>query len=133
MSEPRKLRVQPLGQHLIADLAGISPETLRDSDRIMRILKEALRREGLHCIKSVEHHFLESGAGFTGVIILAESHAAVHTYPESGYLALDIFACGSIDPACIMGPLVAKLHPETVDVQTLARAPRASASADRGT
>ena len=124
MSEPRKLTTEPVGQHVIADLTRISAETLRDGARIIHALKEALSQQGFHCLKSIEHHFLKGGGGLTALIILAESHAAVHTYPERGYLALDIFACGSIDPATVVDTLVAKLGAEAVDVRALIRAPQ---------
>ena len=99
----------------------------------MRVLKEALALAGFHSIRSVEHHFVERGAGFTGMVLLAESHAAVHTYPERKYLALDIFACGNVDPSSVIDALVSDLGPGAVDVRTLTRAPRASIPADRDT
>ena len=67
------------------------------------------------------------------MVLLAESHAAVHTYPEREYLALDIFACGSIDPSSVMDALVSELGPVRVDVRTLTRTSRASVPADRDT
>ncbi len=133
MSEPGEASGEALGRHLIADMTGLPTALLRDGDRIMRALKEALAQAGFHSIKSVEHHFVERGQGFTGMFLLAESHAAVHTYPERKYLALDIFACGSIDPSCVMDALVAELGPEAVDVRTLTRTPRANIPADRDT
>ena len=133
MSELGKASEEVLGRHLIADMTGLSPALLRDGDRIMRVLNEALAQAGFHSIRSVEHHFVERGAGFTGLVLLAESHAAVHTYPERGYLALDIFACGSSDPTCVMDALVSELCPEAVDVRTLTRTPRSSIPAHRDT
>ncbi len=131
MSELEEATGEVLGQHLIADMTGLSPVLLRDGDRIMHVLNDALALAGFHSIRSVEHHFLERGAGFTGMVLLEESHAAVHTYPEKEYLALDIFACGSIDPSTVMDALVRELGPTAVDVRTLTRAPRASIPADR--
>ena len=133
MSEPGEASGEVLGRHLIVDMTGLSPAVLRDGDRIMRVLKDALALAGFHPIRSVEHHFVERGAGFTGMVLLAESHAAVHTYPEREYLALDIFACGSIDPSSVMDALVSELGPVRVDVRTLTRTSRASVPADRDT
>ena len=133
MSEPGEASGEVLGRHLIVDMTGLSPAVLRDGDRIMRVLKDALALAGFHLIRSVEHHFVERGAGFTGMVLLAESHAAVHTYPEREYLALDIFACGSIDPSRVMDALVSELGPVGVDVRTLTRTSRASVPADRDT
>ena len=131
MSEFGEATGEVVGQHLIADMTGLSPVLLRDGDRIMHVLNDALALAGFHSIRSVDHHFVERGAGFTGMVLLAESHAAVHTYPEQEYLALDIFACGSIDPSTVMDALVRELGPTAVDVRTLTRAPRASIPADR--
>ena len=133
MPETGEASGEGLGRHLIADMTGLSPGLLRDGDRIMSVLNEALAQAGFNSIRSVEHHFAERGAGFTGMVLLAESHAAVHSYPEHEYLALDIFACGSIDPTCVMDALISELGPEAVDVRTLTRAPRASIPADRKT
>jgi S-adenosylmethionine decarboxylase len=133
MSESEEASGEVLGRHLIADMTGLSPALLRDGDRIMRVLNEALARAGFHSIRSVGHHFVEKGAGFTGMVLLAESHAAVHTYPEREYLALDIFACGGIDPSSVMDAVVSELAPTAVDVRTLTRTPRASIPADRDT
>ena len=133
MSEPGEASGEVIGRHLIADMTGLSPALLRDGDRIMRVLKEALAQAGFHCIRSVEHHFLERGAGFTGIVLLVESHAAVHTYPERKYLALDIFACGRLDPSSVMDALVSKLGPAAVDVRTFTRTPRATIPAHTDT
>jgi len=112
-----------IGQHLIADLTGIPPERLREGNRIMAMLDAALRRAGFNCLKRVEHSFPDRGAGFTGIILLAESHAAVHTYPEHQYLALDVFACGQHDPQPVLDELCAILSPEHVRVHKLNRTP----------
>jgi S-adenosylmethionine decarboxylase len=131
MAERGEASEEVLGRHLIADMTGLSPALLRDGDRIMRVLKEALDQAGFHALKSVEHQFVERGEGFTGVVLLEESHAAVHTYPELEYLALDIFACGRFEPADVMDALVRDLGPANVDVRTLTRTPRVTIPADK--
>ena len=131
MSEFEEATEEVIGHHLIADMTGLSPGLLRDGNWIMRVLNEALAEAGFHSIRSVEHRFANRGAGFTGMVLLEESHAAVHTYPEHEYLALDIFACGSIDPSTVMDALVSELGPAAVDVRTLTRTPCASIPVDR--
>ena len=131
MSELGEATGEVLGHHLIADMTGLSLSLLRDGDRIMRMLNEALAEAGFHSIRSVEHHFVKRGAGFTGMVLLEESHAAVHTYPEHEYLALDIFACGNIDPSTVMDTLVSELDPVAVDIRRLTRTPRVGIFADR--
>ena len=53
-------------------------------------------------MKRTEHRFDAGGEGFTGVYILSESHAVIHTYPEHGYLAFDLFSCGPSDPTQVL-------------------------------
>ena len=133
MLERGEASEEVLGHHLIVDMTGLSPILLRDGDRIMRVLNQALSEAGFHSIKSVEHHFVERGAGFTGMVLLAESHAAIHTYPEREYLALDIFACGDLDPTSVVDALVRDLCPTAVDVRTLTRTAGAGIPAVRDT
>ncbi len=110
-----------VGCHLIADMTGVSAELLRDGARIMAVLDEALRSNGFRCLKRAEHSFEGRGSGFTGMILLAESHAAVHTYPELEYLALDIFACGQSNPAPVLDALTKALSPADVRIRELLR------------
>ena len=83
------------GTHLLIDLWGASK--LDD----IGLVEEALRRSAiaggatiLHCHL---HHFQPNG-GISGVLVLAESHISIHSWPERGYAALDIFMCGDCDP-----------------------------------
>lgn len=61
------------------------------------VLKEAATIAGTTIMTERWHHFGD-GHGYTGVIILSESHISVHTWPEKGYAAIDVFFCGSCDP-----------------------------------
>ncbi len=112
---------RPVGRHLIADVKSPEGEGVRDAEGLMKILGGALAEGGFHCLESVVHRF--EGGGFTGVILLAESHAAVHTYPELGYLALDIFTCGPKNPRPILDALVRALRPAEVKVREVERSP----------
>jgi S-adenosylmethionine decarboxylase len=91
-------QTRPIGRHLVADLGGFSPMSLRDRVGMMGRLEECLRREGYCILDMISHGFREGGCGFSGVILLAESHASLHSYPERGYLAFDLFSCGERDP-----------------------------------
>ena len=65
----------------------------------MATLRSALRKEGFLIIKEAGSHKFEGGGeGVTGFILLGQSHAAFHSYPELGYMALDIYSCGNCDP-----------------------------------
>ena len=76
--------------HLTADF--YSPKQNEDPKAIRRILYEAARAANNTPLKSVIHKFPVHG--ITGVILLAESHIALHTWPEYKYMAVDIFTCG---------------------------------------
>ncbi|WP_413992172.1 adenosylmethionine decarboxylase [Labrys okinawensis] len=82
-------------------------------------IEVALREAAVACgatVLTVElHHFGESG-GITGVALLAESHISIHTWPETGYIALDIFMCGRCDPQLAVPVLQRRFRPGRVKV-----------------
>ncbi|HSD37542.1 MAG TPA: adenosylmethionine decarboxylase [Rhodocyclaceae bacterium] len=86
-----------LGQHLLLDLHEVSPALLGDTQRIECALREAARLAGATPIHAHFHHFGE-GMGVTGVLLLRESHISIHTWPEHGYAAVDVFMCGDAQP-----------------------------------
>jgi len=85
------------GRHVLADLRGISAALLRDADRLQTLLIQAAQHAGAHVLGAHFHHFGDQ-AGVTGVVILSESHISIHTWPEHGFAALDIFMCGCAEP-----------------------------------
>ena len=87
------------GMHLLVDLWGAT--NLCDPDHIDRALREAAEAANATILHGHFHHFSPNG-GVSGVLVLAESHISIHTWPEAGYAALDVFMCGSADPdACV--------------------------------
>lgn len=98
------------GRHLMASFGGCDENALRDDHALLRLLKSAARDSGATVIGTIHHHFLPSG--FTGVVLLAESHASIHTYPEHRSCFVDLFTCGSrCDPAKFTETLTAYLRP----------------------
>ena len=83
------------GTHLLVDLWGAS--RLDDPDHIDAALREAALAAGATILHSHFHHFTPNG-GVSGVIVLAESHISIHTWPERHFAAVDIFMCGACDP-----------------------------------
>jgi S-adenosylmethionine decarboxylase len=81
---------KPWSVHLIADLE--APKFIEDARKIKKILWDAARAANNTPLKTSVHKFPVQGV--TGVIILAESHIAIHTWPEYDYIAVDIFTCG---------------------------------------
>jgi len=82
---------------VLADLRGIAASALSDADVLQRVLIDAANQAGAHVLGAHFHHFGEQ-AGVTGVVILSESHISIHTWPEHGFAALDIFMCGAAQP-----------------------------------
>jgi S-adenosylmethionine decarboxylase len=83
------------GNHLLIDLWGAT--NLDKAD----IIEEALRESAIVCGATILHchlHNFDPNGGITGVLILSESHISIHTWPERGYAALDIFMCGDAQP-----------------------------------
>jgi S-adenosylmethionine decarboxylase len=83
------------GMHLLVDLWGA--RHLQDPAFIESALREASEAAGATILHSHFHHFSPNG-GVSGVIVLAESHISIHTWPERNFAAIDIFMCGSCDP-----------------------------------
>jgi S-adenosylmethionine decarboxylase len=81
----------PTGTHLIADLYGCTG--LADIALVERALRGAVDAAGATLLDLRLHGFGEE-LGVTGVALLAESHLSIHTWPEHGYAAVDIFLCG---------------------------------------
>lgn len=80
-----------LGEHYICDLSGCDPALLFDSQRARALFTQAVRKSGLTIVD--EGYFEFSPHGFTCFLLLAESHASLHAWPEYGYLAIDLFTC----------------------------------------
>ncbi len=83
-----------LGTHLIIELYECEPSILDDLAGIEHHLLEAVRISGATVVKPVFHKFAPQGV--SGVVVIEESHFSVHTWPEYGYCALDIFTCGEL-------------------------------------
>ncbi|MBI2936539.1 MAG: adenosylmethionine decarboxylase [Chloroflexi bacterium] len=81
-----------LGTHLLLELEGCNPQLLNDLPYIRQALVEAAESTGAHIVGQTFHQF--SPHGVTGVVAIAESHLCIHTWPEYGYAAVDVFTCG---------------------------------------
>ncbi|MBF0571174.1 MAG: adenosylmethionine decarboxylase [Candidatus Omnitrophica bacterium] len=103
------------GRHLLVDFFGVDEDKLRNRRELMRILCSALRDAGFNILrKTGSHKFEGGGEGVTGFVLLSESHAAFHSYPECRYLALDIYSCGRHDPEPIAKAVRQYLCPKKV-------------------
>ena len=86
--------VRCAGVHLIVDLHGA--KGLDDIDLIETTLRRCVDAAGATLLHIHLHHFQPNGV--SGVAVLAESHISIHTWPDAGYAALDVFMCGKADP-----------------------------------
>ena len=108
-------RRSKLGKHLLADFFGVEALKLQNRQKLMEVLCCALRKGGFHIIRETgSHKFQSGGKGVTGFVLLAQSHAAFHSYPEYGYIALDIYSCGKYDPKLIVADMQKYLKPTKV-------------------
>jgi len=82
------------GLHLTADLRGCSADAaaMRDPVALRTLCADAVARSGLTAVGELFHRF-DHGGGVTGVVLLAESHLAVHTWPELQAVTLDVYVC----------------------------------------
>ena len=105
------------GTHLIIDLHGA--KRLNDIDHIEATLRRCVDASSATLLHIHLHHFQPSGV--SGVAVLAESHISIHTWPEAGYAALDVFMCGSADPDKCVPVLKEAFSAERVGVNELLR------------
>jgi S-adenosylmethionine decarboxylase len=120
---------QPTGQHLLADLNGIAAEKLNNPVDIELMLLEAARAAGATILSSYFHHF-GANLGVTGVVLLAESHISIHTWPECGFAAVDIFMCGATRPRLALEAIELALSPTSCALHALDRGNSVAVAAD---
>jgi S-adenosylmethionine decarboxylase len=109
----------PNGRHWLAEFYDASG--LADARCVRGALRRAVAAAGLTLLDIKLHRF-GRGGGITGVALLAESHISIHTWPESGYAALDLFMCGRVcDPAKALAALEEALRPRRVRVRRFRR------------
>jgi S-adenosylmethionine decarboxylase len=101
------------GTHLLVDLWDAS--NLADPAHIDAALRDAALTAGATILHSHFHHFTPNG-GVSGVVVLAESHISIHTWPERDFAAIDIFMCGACDPHDAIPVLRRAFSPGRIDL-----------------
>jgi S-adenosylmethionine decarboxylase len=124
------------GLHLTADLRGCPPgqPAMTQPDALARLCRDAVAAVGLQPVGELFHAFAPEGSGITGVVLLAESHLAVHTWPELGCVTVDAYVCNlgsdnSHRARALMARIEAAFTPAEVRRQEIRRG--ALASPDR--
>ena len=109
-----------LGKHLLLELKDCDVGLLNDMDYLREALIEVARFIGATVIKDSFHRF--SPQGISGIVIIAESHISVHTWPEYSFAAVDVFTCGEvIEPAKAVKPMAEKLKAKSTSYIELKR------------
>lgn len=106
------------GTHLIVDFWDAGH--LDDMERMERALRDAVAAGGATLLHIHLHYFTENG-GISGVAVLAESHISVHTWPERGFAAFDVFMCGDAEPEKSVAALESVFRPGRVERHTCLR------------
>jgi S-adenosylmethionine decarboxylase len=106
------------GTHLLVDLWDTA--RLDDAVHIEAALRGAAHAAGATVLHAHLHVFTPQG-GITGVLLLAESHITIHTWPERGFAAIDLFMCAACNPADALPALQTALQPDRMNVKSLQR------------
>lgn len=85
--------MKALGQHLLIELYECDKDILNDEEKVKEILMQSAKVCGATVLTSSSHKF--SPHGVSAVVMIAESHLSIHTWPEYGYAACDVFTCGA--------------------------------------
>ncbi len=118
------------GLHLTADLRGVDPALalMRDAEALAAMCRDTVVASGLTGVAELFHRFgaADEQSGITGVVLLAESHLAIHTWPELGGVTLDVYVCNygadnSAKAEALMAVLVSAFDAESVNLQRIVR------------
>lgn len=109
--------VKCAGSHLIIDLH--DAENLDDLEHIEKTLIDCVETAGATLLHIHLHRFEPNG--ISGVAVLAESHISIHSWPENGYAALDVFMCGDAEPEKCVPVLQRAFNPKRLAVDEILR------------
>ncbi len=109
---------RPDGYHLMMELYGCDQDKINSRKYLHNLVKGAVKEAGLTNLGSRFHKFEPHGV--TGFTLLAQSHISFHTWPEFGYLVLDIFTCGDqIQADRLADHFLEKLRPARVNTHVV--------------
>ncbi|MEM2016832.1 MAG: adenosylmethionine decarboxylase [Nitrososphaerota archaeon] len=112
--------MKTLGRHLVVEMHGVQPILLHDISLAKKVLRESV--EACKATFMGEHYTFFPGGGVSGIIVIAESHISIHTWPEHRYAALDIFTCGNqVDPWRAYDVFLKYYSPSKVSVTEIKR------------
>ncbi len=120
VEKEKPITSQWLGRHILAEFWGCDSNVLNNVSMIEKMMKDAAVKCGATVVDTKFHMF--NPYGVSGVVIIAESHLAIHTWPEFGYAAADFFTCGtSCDPEVAYEHLKSELNSSSASYTELKR------------
>jgi S-adenosylmethionine decarboxylase len=115
--------MRALSLHTLLEFYGCAADQLKRTRQVKALLHKSVLQGGGTIVKEMFHNF--SPYGVSGVIVITESHVTIHTWPEHGYAAVDIFSCSEkLDHAAIRNALESGLSAARVESKSFSRGPR---------
>lgn len=111
--------MKSLGSHFLAELFGCTIEIINNVELVEEHMKISATLSGATIVQSVFHTF--SPYGVSGVVIVEESHLAVHTWPEHGYVAIDFFSCGDLNCKAAISNLSNRFGAQRIETKKIER------------
>lgn len=113
--------MKAMGKHLTVDMYGCSFDNLESMDFIKSAMLMSLHNSNMTLLEFTGHKFAAQ-KGLTAIALLTESHMSIHTYPQLGYAAIDIFCCGdNSHPEKAIATLKKLLKPERMKITNIRR------------
>jgi len=111
--------LKTIGRHLIAEYYDCRREILDEVPTVQQAMLDAANAIGATVLGENFHQF--DPHGVSGTVVIAESHLSIHTWPENGYVAVDIYTCGGLDPRIGFNLLAERLGATSCRVQEIVR------------
>ncbi|AJD30058.1 adenosylmethionine decarboxylase [Clostridium sporogenes] len=109
-----------LGRHILAEIYGCNASLLNDKHYIENLMVESALKSGAEVREVIFHKF--NPQGVSGVVIISESHLTIHTWPELGYAAVDVFTCGdTVNPWEACNYMTEKLNAKNMTATEIKR------------
>lgn len=112
--------MKALGNHIVAEMSLCDPDILTDLEGVQNAMVQAAVVAKAEVREVVFHRFIPHGV--SGVVVIAESHLSIHTWPEIGYAAVDIYTCGDkVDPMLALQYLREQFQCQRMTTTTISR------------
>ncbi|MCC8463671.1 adenosylmethionine decarboxylase [Photorhabdus bodei] len=108
-----------LGTHVFAEFYGVDKYLLNNENELITIMRQAVEASGATILNVISHKF--DPEGMTALLLLSESHASIHTYPDRSAAFIDIFTCGNCDPETSVSELKKLMNPDGLTYRCIVR------------